>query len=98
MKETGVRSLIKESGKYTLFAPTDNALKKFAGNATLSTMSKIADVLKYHIVPRSVQTCKFENDMLLDTLDGKNKIRVNVYNYGLVCSSKTSFSFYFYAS
>ena len=85
IKETGIRSLIKESGKYTLFAPADNALKKFVGNTSSSALSKISEILKYHIVPKSVQTCDFKTDLLLDTLDGKNKIRINVYDYGLVC-------------
>ena len=92
IKKRGLRSLIKESEKYTIFAPTDDAMNKFIANATESVLSNITDIIKYHIVPRSVQTCDFENDMLLNTLDGKNKIRINVYDYGLVCKSK---SFYY---
>lgn len=85
IKETGVRSLLKETGKYTIFAPTDDALKRFIGNTSFSVLSNISNILKYHIVPKSVQTCDFENDMLLDTLDQSNKIRINVYDFGLVC-------------
>lgn len=85
IKETGVRSLIKESGKYTIFAPTDEALKKFIGNTSFSVLSNIAEILKYHIVPKSIQTCNFKNDMIVDTLDGRNEVRINVYDYGLVC-------------
>ena len=59
-------------------------MKKFVGNSSAEVLGKIAEIIKYHIVPRSLQTCDFENDMLLDTLDGKNKIRINVYNYGKV--------------
>eukprot|EP00795_Rhopilema_esculentum_P002546 gene2546-742_t len=82
IKEAGLKPLMTENGKYTIFAPSDAAMQKFIGNSTTDTLQNITDIIKFHIVPRSLQTCDFENDMLLDTLDGKNKIRINVYDYG----------------
>ena len=84
IKEAGLKSLLLEDKKFTLFAPSDKALKEFVGNSSVETLENINSLVKYHIVPGPVQTCDFHNDLLLNTLDGDNKIRVNVYNYGNV--------------
>lgn len=89
-----MKSLIKDDKKYTIFAPSDEAMKKFVGNSSAEVLGNIAEIIKYHIVPRSLQTCEFENDMLLDTLDGENKIRINVYNYGKVSDAFLPFTLF----
>lgn len=84
IKELGLKPLLSDDKKFTLFAPTDEALRAFIKDSTENVLGNISEVIKYHIVPRSLQTCDFVDDMLLDTLAGDKKIRVNVYNYGRV--------------
>ncbi len=84
IKELGLHKLLSEDKKFTLFAPSDDALRTYLKNSSSTMLRNISDLIRYHIVPRSLQTCDFQNDMLLDTLAGKKKIRINVYNYGRV--------------
>ncbi|MXV50649.1 fasciclin domain-containing protein [Pedobacter sp. HMF7647] len=49
LKSTGLDQTLTGSGPYTIFAPTNDAFTKLS--ATASTKDKLAEILKYHVVP-----------------------------------------------
>lgn len=80
---------IADGGPFTVFAPTNAAfdalpddLKTELGN----NLTLLQDVLKYHVVSGSVMSSALSNDMLVDTLDTGNMLRVNIYGSKVLIS------------
>ncbi|XP_060066655.1 transforming growth factor-beta-induced protein ig-h3-like [Ylistrum balloti] len=70
-------------GTFTIFAPTNDAFAKLPADllASLSTdVNALANVLKYHVVPASIQKKDASNEAQLDTLAG-SKVRLNIYSH-----------------
>ena len=76
-----------QSGKFTLFAPTDDAFSRVPSD-TLTALAAdptgaLADLLKYHVVSGAVLAKDIKRDTLANTLAGK-KIRLNHYTHNRV--------------
>lgn len=73
IKQTGLTSDLAGAGPFTLFLPTDdaiNALPQAAANALLSDPAKLAEVVRYHVVPAYLPPYLLEGQTSLKTLQG----------------------------
>lgn len=82
IKEAGLKPEVKCSCPITVFGPTDKAFKNFVPS---DTCGDLEEILKYHIVPLYLKSCKLKNDTKYPTLrvkegfDTVEEVRVNVY-------------------
>ncbi len=77
----GMTDLLKQSGPYTVFAPTDEAFALVPAadlQALLKDKPRLKQVLGYHFVPKKKYDWEMRRDVL-QTLDG-SKVTVNQYS------------------
>lgn len=87
LEETGLDNIIDHEGKFTLFAPTDEAFNnvpKWAGNIPLK------ELLRYHVARGLIYTNEITNDLLARSLLSKRDIRINMYKNGNVITANGS--------
>jgi uncharacterized surface protein with fasciclin (FAS1) repeats len=80
VKRAGLRKELKQSGPYTVFAPTDAAFAKVSEktlNALLRSKTKLRAVLLYHVVGRKLTAADVVKRSGAKTLNGK-KVRFRV--------------------
>ena len=80
LKRAGLVSALKESGPYTVFAPTDAAFAKVPQkklDALLKSKKKLRSVLLYHVVGKKLTAAQVVNRKRAKTLNGK-KVRFRV--------------------
>jgi len=82
VKAAGLVDALKSPGPFTVFAPTDEAFAKLPAGTVeklLANPSKLAEVLKYHVVPGKVMAADVAglNGKNVKTLEG-GEIRVKV--------------------
>ena len=65
-----------------MFAPTDKAFRAVP-KEILEELKKnkelLTQVLTYHVVSGKVTSDQLKNDQIVDTVEAKSKIRVNIY-------------------
>ncbi|XP_060084518.1 transforming growth factor-beta-induced protein ig-h3-like [Ylistrum balloti] len=79
-------------GTFTIFAPSNAAFAKLPADLLASLNSDVnalANVLKYHVVPASIQKKDASNEAQLDTLAG-SKVRLNIYSHNNVITVEGS--------
>lgn len=76
LEETGLDQIIDHEGKYTLFAPTNEAfdhIPKWAEKIPLR------ELLKFHVARGLIHFESIKNDMLARTILAKRDVRFNIY-------------------
>ncbi len=74
IEKANLKDLLKSDGPYTVFAPTDDAFAKLpAGtlDVLLADKEKLADVLKYHVVPGKFNAADVLQTKELKTAEGQ---------------------------
>ena len=69
-------------GPFTIFAPSDDAfaaLPKETRDKITGDTDLLKKVLMFHVTSGRAYSSGLSNDMLVDSLDTPNKIRVNIY-------------------
>jgi len=87
LEETGLDNIIDHEGKFTLFAPTNEAfnnIPKWAGKILLK------DLLRYHVARGLIYSDDISNELLARSLLAKRDIRINVYKGGQVITANGS--------
>nr|AAP69998.2 embryo cathepsin L-associated protein [Artemia franciscana] len=79
LEETGMDNVIDHEGKFTLFAPTNEAFKRIPEWAKDLPLK---EVLRYHIARGLYYDKDLQNDMKLRTLLTKRDLRINLYDNG----------------
>ena len=88
LKQSGLDSILNETGPYTIFVPTDKAFKsllvqlggpekaeeKFKNNPRL-----LSGLLLHHVIPGSFEISSLQDEMTGVSLSG-TQLRVNQYN------------------
>ncbi|OWF35508.1 transforming growth factor-beta-induced protein ig-h3-like [Mizuhopecten yessoensis] len=82
VKDADLVDTLSGEGPFTVFAPVDKAFKalpqsvldKLSGDKEL-----LKQVLTYHVVSGNVTSGQLKNDMVVDTVEGMSKLRVNIY-------------------
>ena len=75
VKEAGLVDTLKGSGPFTLFAPTNEAFAKIPAAdlaALKSDKTKLAEVLKYHLISGSVMADKVAGMKTAKTVEGES--------------------------
>ena len=70
MESTGVAAIARQSGPYTILAPSDEAFMRMpAGemNAILGNSDRLRRILQYHVVPDIVMSDHVHNERLIPT-------------------------------
>merc|ERR1719375_2359022 len=67
---------LSSSGKFTVFAPTNKAFKALPAGTLASLMkpankAKLADILKYHVLPEQVLSTQVSSSQTVATVEGK---------------------------
>jgi transforming growth factor-beta-induced protein len=74
LEVTGLDEALTSDGPFTVFAPTDDAFTKL-GKGTLEELlkdrGKLADILKFHVIPGSYTKDELLNEKIPDNLNGK---------------------------
>jgi len=79
LEETHLDQIIDHEGKFTLFAPTDEAfgnIPEWAGNIPLK------ELLRFHVGRGLIYSANISNELLVRSLLSKRDIRMNVYKGG----------------
>merc|ERR1711928_8472 len=87
LEETGLDNIIDHEGKFTLFAPTNEAfsnIPKWANKIVLK------DLLRFHVARGMIYSDDISNELLARSLLAKRDIRINVYKDGKVITANGS--------
>jgi len=87
LEETGLDNIIDHEGKYTLFAPTDEAFKnipEWAGKIPLK------ELLKFHVARGLIYSKDITNDLEVRSILAKRDIRLNIYKNGSLVTANGS--------
>ncbi|EFX70414.1 hypothetical protein DAPPUDRAFT_13889, partial [Daphnia pulex] len=87
LEQTGLDDIIDHEGKYTLFAPTNEAflnIPKWASNIPLK------ELLSFHVARGLIHADEIHNDMLARSILSKRDIRLNIYKNGDVVTANGS--------
>lgn len=92
MKTSGLPAELDSVGRYTVFAPSDQAfsalppetLKELASDKEL-----LRDSLLLHIASEKIVTEAMKDNSKINTLDGSGELRINVVDDGEVSVDKT---------
>jgi len=74
VEAAGLTGLLEGDGPFTLFAPTDAAFKELPEGALeglLADKTKLAELLKYHLVPKRVSAVEILTSRTLETAAGQ---------------------------
>merc|ERR1719375_2075359 len=76
---------LSSAGKFTVFAPTNEAFKALPAGTLASLMkpankAKLADILKYHVLPEQVLSTQLKASQTVATVEGKT-VLVEKCNY-----------------
>jgi hypothetical protein len=74
VEAAGLTGLLEGDGPFTLFAPTDAAFKELPEGALeglLADKAKLAELLKYHVVPKRVSAVEILTSRTLQTAAGQ---------------------------
>merc|ERR1719262_2108284 len=68
---------LSSAGKFTVFAPTNEAFKALPAGTFESLMkpenkAKLADILKYHVLPEEVLSTQLKSFQSVTTVEGKD--------------------------
>ena len=82
IEQAGLTKVLSTSTKYTILAPNENAFKNL-GKVTLKMLMEdkkaLSKILLYHVIRGKVPSSALKNNKLVDTMDGKKKVRVNLF-------------------
>merc|ERR1711985_14556 len=72
----GLADTLSSAGKFTVFAPTNEAFKALPAGTLASLMkpenkAKLADILKYHVLPEEVLSTQLKPFQAVKTVEGK---------------------------
>jgi len=72
----GLADTLSSPGKFTVFAPTNEAFKALPPGTLASLMkpenkAKLVDILKYHVLPEEVLSTQLKISQVVTTLEGK---------------------------
>merc|ERR1711903_61873 len=72
----GLTDTLSSAGKFTVFAPTDEAFKALPKGALDSLMkpenkAKLVDILTYHVLPEEVLSTQLKPFQAVKTVEGK---------------------------
>ena len=72
----GLADTLSSAGKFTVFAPTIEAFKALPAGTLASLMkpenkAKLADILKYHVLPEEVLSTQLKPFQAVKTVEGK---------------------------
>ncbi|XP_032795383.2 transforming growth factor-beta-induced protein ig-h3 [Daphnia magna] len=87
LEQTGLDDIIDHEGKYTLFAPTNEAflnIPKWANNIPLK------ELLSFHVARGLIHSSEIQNDLLARSILSKRDIRLNIYKNGDVVTANGS--------
>ncbi|XP_060067890.1 transforming growth factor-beta-induced protein ig-h3-like [Ylistrum balloti] len=82
VKDADLVETLSGQGPFTLFAPVDKAFKALPQDVLdklTSDKELLSQVLTYHVVSGNVTSNQLKNDMVVDTVEGTSKLRVNIY-------------------
>merc|ERR1719506_407030 len=73
----GLADTLSSAGKFTVFAPTNEAFKALPAGTLASLMkpenkAKLADILKYHVLPEEVLSTQLKPFQAVKTVEGKS--------------------------
>lgn len=78
---------VLDSGRYTVFAPTNDAFTALGSQLTTllqpDAKADLTNVLKFHILKGKIKTKKLRDDQLLTTLQG-TRLRVKIASNGTI--------------
>ena len=76
IKSAGLEKTLHGKGPFTVFAPTDEAFGKSKGKLAEAAKDKkkLAEILKYHVVPRKVSSHDIKSGGSLKTAQGEHLI------------------------
>ncbi len=82
-EEAGLVDALKAEGPLTVFAPNDEAFEQFLIDMEMEASELLADprlanVLKYHVVPGKVMSTDLSDGMKADTLLNPQKIEISI--------------------
>merc|ERR1719181_2326448 len=75
----GLANTLSSAGKFTVFAPTNEAFKALPAGVLDSLMkpenkAKLADILKYHVLPEQVLSTQLKAHQTVRTLEGNSVV------------------------
>ncbi|PVD23484.1 hypothetical protein C0Q70_16756 [Pomacea canaliculata] len=79
----GLTSRLQSEDNITVFAPTNEAIKALSPELLKQLSSDqgfLQSVLSYHVVPEEITCSGLTNNLVLDTLNSKNKLRISDYS------------------
>merc|ERR1711934_906914 len=73
----GLANTLSSAGKFTVFAPTNEAFKALPAGVLDSLMkpenkAKLVDILKYHVLPEEVLSTQLKPAQDVKTVEGKS--------------------------
>lgn len=84
LEETGLDNIIDHEGKFTLFAPTNEAFENIPKWAETIPLKEL---LRFHVARGLIHSDQFSNEFLARSLLPKRDIRINIYKGGKVVTA-----------
>lgn len=74
IKSAGLEKTLKGKGPFTVLAPTDSAFAKSKARveAAKGDNKKLAEMLKYHVIPKKVSAADFKSRASIQTVQGEH--------------------------
>ena len=96
IKSAGLIKTLSGKAKFTVLAPSEDAFKKLSKKTLKKLMNDkkaLTKVLLYHVIRGKVPCSALEDNQKVATMDGKNKIRVNLFFNDRVSIGLKDFAF-----
>ena len=90
IEQAGLTKVLSTSTRYTVLAPNDNAFKNLDKNTLkmlIEDKKALSKILLYHVIRGKVPSSALKDNQLVDTMNGKKKVRVNLFFNGKVSIS-----------
>lgn len=74
-------------GPFTVFAPTNEAFAKLPPKVVeflKKNKEALQEVLKFHVLSGKTYSSQLKNELVVQTLDPKLSVRINIYQNGKV--------------
>ena len=82
IEQAGLAKILSGKSKFTILAPNEKAFKQLSKKTLKMLMDDkkaLSNVLLYHLIKGKVPSSALEDNKLIATMDGKNKVRVNLF-------------------
>lgn len=91
--EAGLADTLATGGPFTVFAPTNEAFAKLPPKVVeflKKNKEALQEVLKFHVLSGKTYSSQLKNELVVQTLDPKLSVRINIYQNGKVITADGS--------